>query len=814
MRWGCAALLGAIGSAGSAERVHTRFEWTAMPEGLAALAAVVVAVAGGVAVVTLYRRERAGAGPGYVRWVCCGLRILCLAILGVILLRPSVARDLERIVPGRLLILADRSASMSVRDAQLPDELRRNWAAALGLAAPERIAELTRHDILRALLERDGVALVRESSRANQVELMTFADDVRAVLKVARRAPEQEGADQSSAGDVTIPRWDPTGSRTDLGGALRAAIEQPAPERVAGVVVLTDGRDTEGGDLEAVARDAADRGIPLHFVGIGSPLAPRNVALTELVAAERAMRGLTMAMRAIVRSDGYAGQSVRLALTATDLDSNRSEEVVQKAVVLAGEGTRQTVDLTHVPETAGTIRYAARIEPLEGESRADDNTATAEVVVTEEKIRVLLIAGAPSREYRFLKSLISRDPAFDLTVRLRGAAAGSGVVASMPHDGQGLPAYDVIVACDPSPEDFSARWVEALADVVDKEGLGLAFLAGPTYTPELVADQALQRLRDLLPVRADMARNRALIGGADYFTQSWPVELAEEAAGHPITNPGPGVEPAQFWNSLPGLYWVLPVERAKPGATVLLRHGDRMSGYSSERGTVLAAVQSYGLGRVFYCGCPETWRWRRRGIEYHERFWLQALHYCAAGRPAGRQGRAGIELDRSVYALGEAVRIRARLLDSGFRPIQDGFVELGVVRDNARVGSVRMRQAAGESGLYEGVFYPGGFGRFELTYAAPDGLVVAEPFEVKWPEVEFDDVRMARLTMQRLADVTGGRYFEPSELDELAGAIPDRSRAVIEPGPLKPLWDTPYLLAMLVAALGTEWLLRKRMGML
>jgi hypothetical protein len=43
--------------------------------------------------------------------------------------------------------------------------------------------------------------------------------------------------------------------------------------------------------------------------------------------------------------------------------------------------------------------------------------------------------------------------------------------------------------------------------------------------------------------------------------------------------------------------------------------------------------------------------------------------------------------------------------------------------------------------------------------------------------------------------------------------VPDQTRAEVEPGPLEPLWDSPWLLAFLVAALGAEWVLRKRMGL-
>jgi hypothetical protein len=287
-----------------------------------------------------------------------------------------------------------------------------------------------------------------------------------------------------------------------------------------------------------------------------------------------------------------------------------------------------------------------------------------------------------------------------------------------------------------------------------------------------------------------------------------PVELGERAAGHPIVSVGE--DERHFWSLMPGVYWVLPVGRAKAGATVLLRCPEAAAG----QGAVLAAAHSYGLGRVFYCGSPETWRWRRRGIGHYERFWLQALRYCAAGRVAGRGGRARIMLERAVYALGEPVAVRAALSDAQLRPLADERSSLAVERDGRRIGTVELLGRPEEPGRYDGTFYPDDFGRFELVYVSPDGLRAAEPLEVRRPDVEFKDLRMASETMQELAARTGGRLFGPSELRQLALAIPDRSRTVVEAGPLEPLWDAPYVLGLLLAALVGEWVMRKRMGLL
>ncbi|MHC4592160.1 MAG: hypothetical protein ACYS8L_05635, partial [Planctomycetota bacterium] len=177
----------------------------------------------------------------------------------------------------------------------------------------------------------------------------------------------------------------------------------------------------------------------------------------------------------------------------------------------------------------------------------------------------------------------------------------------------------------------------------------------------------------------------------------------------------------------------------------------------------------------------------------------------------GRDRRARIILERSTYALGEPVGVRAAIRTG---QAADERVELNVERDGARVGTVEMQPVTGETGSYDGVFYPDDFGRFELVYAEPEGGRTATPFEVRPPDVELSDVRMASGMMQELAAKTGGRYLEPDQIDQVPGLIPDLTGTVVEEGPLEPLWDTPYLLALLVGLLSAEWLARKRTGML
>ncbi len=766
---------------GTAGRVRPRFEWVSAPGGAAALAALMGAAALAALIWLLYRSE---GGVGRMRWLLFAFRVLVLAAVGLLLLGPAVAHDRERTEPGRTVVLVDGSASMAFRDRHMDDDEAARWAAALGLSGPDEARAMSRQELVEAVL-RGG--LLEGLSARNEVEVVEFAGQTRTLLEVGRRQRPAE-----------VPEVSATGETTALAAAVGRALEARRP---AAVVCLTDGRETAGGDLEAAAREAAGRGVPLHFVGLGSPRAPRNVEVLRLVSNDTGMLGQPLAMRALVRAHGYAGRRVEVVLT---VEAEGEEPVeVERATLELAEGRTREVDLTHVAETPGHVLYRAAIEPLPGEMQEDDNVAARRVRITERKTTVLLVAEAPSRQYRFLEPLLRRHPDFEADAILGDDDS--------PSDRTRLLEYDVVLLCDPPPGLFTEEWLDTLAELVAEEGLGLVFVAGPAYAAEALLQPGGERLHDLMPVVFDRSEVQAALDGPG--VQSRRRALAAESLHHRIMQLGPEERPEEFWDRATGPYWAFPVLRSKRGATVFLRCSPAPRAAVEAPTMPLVAAHQFGLGRVLYCGSPETWRWRAESVGAWESFWLAAFRHGAAGRYAGPERRAAIHLESPGYRPGEPIAVRARLLDEELRPVTEDAVPMTLYREGSPVREIELR-AAREPGLYEGVFYVESFGSYSLEYEAPDGLRASETFEAVQPEVEFADVRADVDAMRRAAELSGGRYFGPGELEELPGAVPDLSRTVVEPGPLEPAWDRWWLLAALVGLLTAEWALRKRLDMM
>jgi hypothetical protein len=94
---------------------------------------------------------------------------------------------------------------------------------------------------------------------------------------------------------------------------------------------------------------------------------------------------------------------------------------------------------------------------------------------------------------------------------------------------------------------------------------------------------------------------------------------------------------------------------------------------------------------------------------------------------------------------------------------------------------------------------PQEIGRDVLTFARMDG--VAENFHTE----------QNRELLQQLAAQTGGRYWQPKDLPGLANEIP-YSEAGITIREAKNLWNMPIVFLLLLLLRSSEWLLRRKWG--
>jgi len=275
----------------------------------------------------------------------------------------------------------------------------------------------------------------------------------------------------------------------------------------------------------------------------------------------------------------------------------------------------------------------------------------------------------------------------------------------------------------------------------------------------------------------------------------------------------------KLWeDGLPGFYVYHPIQRAKPGATVLLRHPTDENTYGKRP---IAVVGPYPRGTTFWLGTDETWRWRDPYAEtYMDAFWRNVVRYLAQGRLQRRTDLLELTVDKAQLETGDKVRVQLRVQDSELQPITAAEQPVFLRDQKNQVDRRLLRAVPGEPGLFQASFTmpdPGAYSFLVFANQNPaDRVIAREDVLVRVPDRELANSSQDAETLQKIAVAshgadTSGRYLFLADAGELVADFQSRkSYQSREDSITKPAWDSLWSLLALLVVLGVEWLLRKR----
>ncbi len=206
-------------------------------------------------------KEALGRGPGWKRHVPAALFMLALIAMIIALARPE-ATTLVPSAEGVIILAIDVSGSMTATDLQ-PNRLEAAKAAAKAFVEKQP--------------ETVQVAIVTFSDNAFVVQPPT--EDKNALIAAINRLQWQRG---TAIGRGLVASLDAIAEKTGKGGEINlnqdpstSTEPQPTPMpqgqyQNAIIVLLTDGENNQWPEPVDIAQMAADRGIRVYTVGIGS----------------------------------------------------------------------------------------------------------------------------------------------------------------------------------------------------------------------------------------------------------------------------------------------------------------------------------------------------------------------------------------------------------------------------------------------------------------------------------------------------------------------------------------------------------------
>src|SRR5215471_7388614 len=605
----------------------------------------------------------------------------------------------------------------------------------------------------------------------------------------------------------------PVEPATRIGDNLKRLATETSELPVGAIVLLSDGgQNTAGTGGSGISRDALEalrnRRLPVHTVGFGREESSHDVEIEDVGMAANAIANSRIAATVSLTQRGYAGQPAKLTVR------DGAKALAEREITLAADGRIQTEPLFFSAGAAGAKSLTFGIDPLPGEENPANNAVARPILVSDAKRRILYVEGEPRWEYKFIRRAEAEDPTVQLVSMLRtsenkiyrqGINDASELASGFPVRPEDLFGYTGIIIGSVDADYFTPLQQELLSEYVDRRGGGILFLGGRFSLSD--GGWGASSLNDLLPTILPRGKN-------NFHRNAATVELTSEGLDSPITQLlDDPAKNAQRWKKLTYLADYEDPGTPKPGATVL---ADLHAG---RRKLHLLITQSYGHGRTAILATGGTWRWQMSealGDPSHHLFWQQLLRWLVAES----RGPVVASLPERLLMDEGRVELTAQVRDKQFHQPSNARVTAHIIGPAGVDASVDLTPSTNMPGQYEAEWTaerPGTYlaevkaestgdqdqelGRDVVTFQREDG--VAENFHTE----------QNRPLLEQLAADTGGRYWKPSELNNLPRDV-SYSEAGISVRNTKELWDAPIGFVLLLALPTAEWLLRRRWGMI
>jgi hypothetical protein len=495
---------------------------------------------------------------------------------------------------------------------------------------------------------------------------------------------------------------------TRLFNALGSALADVPTDRVAGAILITDGR------VHDVPADAAALGFnaPLHALITGAKdERDRRVALIN--APRFGIVDHTQAIVFRVEDQGASENAAQITV-------RRDGETIETRNVAVGQPVRVDVPIPH----AGPNIVEIEASQLPGELTAVNNRAVVSIDGVRDKLRVLLVSGEPHAGERTWRNLLKSDASVDLV---------HFTILRPPEKQDGTPINELSLIAFPTRELFQQKIDEFQLIIFDRyarqgvlpiiyfdniaryvrKGGAVLVAAGPDYA----SPASLWRtpLESILP-----AEPSGHVTDVPFHAQ-----LSAIGKRHPVTRDldGSNSDPPH-WSR-----WFRVVDaRATEGATVMQAAGDKP----------LLVLAREGEGRV--------------ALLLSDHIWLWARGYEGGGPHLDLLRRLSHWLMKQPDLEEEALRLSSlgRELSIERQSMADTISDITVTSPSGKTTTVTLQAA--EPGLWRGSMPVSELGLWRATDGKLTTLVNIGPPNPR----EFAEVTSTTNVLGPLANATGG----------------------------------------------------------
>jgi uncharacterized membrane protein len=688
------------------------------------------------------------------------------------------------------------------------------------------------------ITDSDGLPSREEQLRQVIVHDKSWQDQLAASFDLRRYTFDQK----LESSEFAV--WSAEGNGSAISRSLNSIADRFANQPMAGIILLTDGNDTDPVDTDFAKLP------PVYPVVVGSDRLADDLSISRVSVTQTSFEAAPVTVTADIRRYGFAGQPLTVQLV------NDQGEVVETRQISGSDSEQaHSVRFQFHPEKPGVSAWKVKVAPgAGGDDPVADAAEEATLANNERNVaidrargpyRVLYVSGRPNWEFKFLRRALQEDDEVDLvgliriareepkfTFRARGSERTNPLFRGFGNDRDeeaeqynepvlvrvgtrdaeelrdGFPKtaeelfqYQGIVLDDVEAAFFTQEQLALIGEFVSRRGGGFLMLGGQESFVQGNYDRT--PVGELLPIYLD---NRIQFD-AD---TGYQLTLTREGWLQPwVRTESTEQDEQQRLDTMPPFLTVNQVRTIKPGAEVLAQ-------VESPDGQSWPAlvVQRFGRGRSAALLIGDFWRWKLEGEEGDNllKSWRQTVRWLVSDVPRRVDVRVD-DADRSVASR----TIRIEVVNERYLPLDNAKITAIVTRPDGEQTEIPVQPVDEEPGVCTLDYHDrqSGVYRVNVTATLPDGTEIGSD-EAGWVSnrdaVEFLDLRPNRGYLERIAERTGGRVVELEDLDRLASELPSEKAPFMERKVL-PWWHNSWLFGAAIGLLVAEWGLRRWRGL-
>lgn len=715
------------------------------------------------------------------RFLLTFLRIIALLMVFITVLRPKIESLTIIPEPASLLIIEDKSRSMSIKDC--PGKV-------------ERYKEVQKF---------------WKDNKGNYKEIGGYAPDNPSEKPMFHVSRNYFGRGLDLEYGKKIPKED----FTYLGDALDEGYNKlkSKKKKVAAAFVITDGSNNGGRDPISVAQDFQRENIPIYFYMPGQNFfdgAIKDIQIHDITCKPTVYKNNTTRILSRITVFGYAGKTVKIELTENDQSLN-PKQIIELKVPSNENQYSSEIEFEYTGLEEGEQELTIRATAFEDEIRKDNNFKTTLIRVISGAIQILYVEGAIRWESKFINRTFHEANNMDVTSII--SLTRGKKEKQIPKDKKEWMKYDVIILGDIDRLAFTDEQLKIIEEMVTQKGKGLIMIGG--YNNFGAGGYENTPIEELLPV--EISRN-------DKFDESKTFEfkLTNDGQRHFSLMMGKDEKESQkVWEKLDKLTGYMKCGKAK-GTSIVLAEGPNNN--------VLMATSKAGNGRVMAMLCGTTWQWYlspKDTSKYHKRFWRQLVIWLS-GRDNIEKAEFNIGTDSYKYNVNERVKIIGSLSDAAGNAIESAKVVVEIER-NTDKELVKLKNPENKGKViltfdeatqkYHGTFQVKSGGRYKFSAIAKIGNKElgndSSNLIVRVPDLEMDNPVANLDLLQQIAYITKGKVYQSA--DDKSKIFEDikkqQDEVKLEIKNIKYLWDNLIIFIIFIIALSLEWYLRKKYGL-